>query len=274
MASDEEETTIGRFANNVSDFTNYLRELFDDCKDSGCQVVPDVLLDLGIQVIESYATRDLIESLIESSKDHWDHIHSKNEKYFDDNLDSVFSGLKMTNVGLFKKLLTAADEQGEFIVSMVDRENIWDYLHAFVKLSLQFIHEERVPMIRTTVDDNKQIMVDGDGREMRVPIYTRRYMEEIDLVKYFKLYRTSRRREEQESQNGTIRKIGTVDERISSDGNKQMVKIIGVEKRSSDDMVKIIEIVEFEEIDRTFIRRFAKEFYVNSKDQQVQLIQG
>lgn len=187
MANMTEISTIGKFEANVNDFIDYLRDLFEDCKTSGCQIVPDTLLEIGIKVVKGYPTRELIEALIESSYVHWQHICDQNEKYFNENLDAVFAGLKMQNVGLFKKLLTATDEKGELIVTDEDRDNIWAFLNSFVKLSLLFVHEERQPMIRVTVDDTGNVLIEN-GKPVQKAVYTREYMEDIQLPKYFKMF--------------------------------------------------------------------------------------
>lgn len=187
MSAGAELAAVDKFAANVKSFIEYLRDLFQDCKESGHQIVPDILLEMGIQVVEGYSTRDLIESLIETSYEHWRHIHERNDLYFNQNLDSVFAGLKMQNVKLFEKLLTTRDSKDQLVVSDQDRENIWDYLNSFVKLALQFIHETRQPVILITVDSNGQ-PITVDGKLTQKPCYIRQYMENINLADCFKMF--------------------------------------------------------------------------------------
>ena len=177
MSSQVQMTPIDKFDGNVEDFIVYLQELFTDCSESGCEIVPKFALDFGINSIREYATRELIESFIEYSNQYWVEIYNKNEKFFDDNLDKVFEGLKMDNVGLFKKLLLATDSNGELVVSTTDRENIWLYLHSFVKIALHFIHEERRPVILIKLDGSK------------TAIYKKEYLKEINLPGQYSLWR-------------------------------------------------------------------------------------
>lgn len=180
--SSNEISTIEKFADNVDFFIELLQDIFKDCKDSGCQIVPDILLDLGIKSIKSFTTRDLIESFIEHSNKYWVKIYQKDQDFFEKNLDTVFDGLKMQNVGLFQKLLKARDEKDELVVSNTDRENIWDILHSFVRLALKFIHEQRRPKTKVIIDLNSKKVI------RKGAIYAGTYFPDIQIGKYFKLY--------------------------------------------------------------------------------------
>lgn len=251
--------TVSKFAKNIEEFINMLREIFNDCKESGCQIVPDILLEIGIREIKSYATREIIESLIDCSNYHWEEMHEKNESYFEKNLALIFSGLKMENVGLFKKLLVAQDENGELIVTDIDRDNIWNYLHAFIKLTLSFIHEERGPMLKIVVNQQGKIMTDKNGRALKTPIYTREYMPKIDLSKYFKLYRKSPISQDDEIDKITKNlKIGETYQ-LKIDGD---TKIVQIDKNNH----------KLYEIDTNFERKFTQERYVNESGDPVKLV--
>jgi len=189
-AIENPKTTLERCAANVNDFIDYIEELYDDCSERGFHIVPRTLFDIGINVIMSYTPLDFLEAMIENSNEYWDEIYRKDEKFFDENIDRVFTGtgIDSSNVGVFKSLMKAEDENGNLVIDKEKRDVIWKYMHSFVRLCINHIHERRGPKVQITVNERGQIMTNSEGKEMKVPIYIAKYMEDIDLMKYFSLY--------------------------------------------------------------------------------------
>ncbi len=188
----EYKTQIEKFASNMDDFITFIISLFNDCERNGCTIVPNFLLSVGVKQVKSYGTRELVEYFATCSHEHWDSMHNKEEKYFDENMDSVFKGLQMSNVNAFKLLLEAKDKNGELIVIGDDRNNIWEYLHAFVRIIIVFIHQERQPIVLEYVDSNDNLIM-VNGRKKVKPAYRKAYLEEINLSYHAKKWGIKRR---------------------------------------------------------------------------------
>jgi len=187
---EDPKTTLERCAANVNDFIGYIEELYQDCRDQGIDLISEPIFKLAINVILSYTPLDFLETMIQNSNQYWEEIYNKDEKFFDENIDSIFarSGIEQNKIGIFKSLMKAKNDDGELIIDQKERDLIWRYMHSFVRLCLNHIHERRGPKVQITVNERDRIMTNSEGKEMKVPIYTAHYMDDIDLGKFFNLY--------------------------------------------------------------------------------------
>ncbi len=136
---------VERFRANMDAIFDLINELVVKANQQGCTVVSSLMVSLGTIYLKSQNPDELITSFIDRSYLYWDQIHIKDEKFFNENLGTVFSGISKSNRDAFLVLATAKDKSGKPIISEEDREGIWTYIRSFVKISIHYIHEKRMP---------------------------------------------------------------------------------------------------------------------------------
>ena len=136
---------VERFRANMDAIFDLINELVVKANQQGCTVVSSLMVSLGTIYLKSQNPDELITSFIDRSYLYWDQIHIKDEKFFNENLGTVFSGISKSNSDAFLVLATAKDKSGKPIISEEDREGIWTYIRSFVKISIHYIHEKRMP---------------------------------------------------------------------------------------------------------------------------------
>ena len=136
---------VERFRANMDAIFDLINELVVKANQQGCTVVSSLMVSLGTIYLKSQNPDELITSFIDRSYLYWDQIHIKDEKFFNENLGTVFSGISKSNSDAFLVLATAKDKSGKPIISEEDREGIWTYIRSFVKISIHYIHEKRIP---------------------------------------------------------------------------------------------------------------------------------
>jgi hypothetical protein len=185
MANSKDVTALDKFATNMEDFVLYLERLFENCSQHSGLSTLGAVFKLGVENLKSYSNRENIELFIKNSEIHWNRIFHKDKGFFINNMDSMFSGTTVKNMGLFKRLLTAKTETGKRVVTTEDREIIWTFMHAFVRIALDFIHTERLPYVKVEHGQNGEII-------KRTPVYGKKYFNSVDLKKHYTLWRTNR----------------------------------------------------------------------------------
>ena len=136
---------VERFRANMDAMFELIHELVVKANKKGCMDITPLMVSLGTIYVKSLNSDKLIISFIDQSHQYWNRIHVKDEEFFNKNLGAIFSGISKTNSDAFLILATAKDKSGKLIISDDDREGIWTYIRSFVKISIHYIHEKRMP---------------------------------------------------------------------------------------------------------------------------------
>jgi hypothetical protein len=83
-----------------------------------------------------------------SQPHHWDKIKKRDEDFMAQHAFSIFRIVPENNVNAFKDAFLKRDDKGQLIIDKEDRDVIWDYLDAFVKIAIQYVHDRREPAFR------------------------------------------------------------------------------------------------------------------------------
>lgn len=177
-------STEERFKRNFITLVEICEEMIHEGDDNGVCTITPTMFSIFKIVISKMNSRFLIERFIRKTSDYWGKIYEKDIEYFkslglelfnvaDSNgLDNIMdredksltSGLTISHVSSFKKLLSATYEDSEGkTVNIFDDERVndtWKIMHSFVKQSILFIHSNRT-------------MVDGE--------YTKDYFSNINI---------------------------------------------------------------------------------------------
>lgn len=124
------------------------------------------LVTLAITAINILDKKYVIEAFINNSKNLWNEFKKKNEEFFIENANVIFKNFPSSNVDPFKILFRSKDNDGNLILTQETKENIWKFFDGFIKISIKYIHQERLP---------KNV----DGKI----IYQRSFHDDVDLVK-------------------------------------------------------------------------------------------
>src|SRR5581483_11797019 len=91
-----------RFQANLLGMLNALSSIVKYLQSHGIDTVPLILLQGGTGVVQEYDKHKLIRKVIEKSEEYWDKIHSKDEKFFIEKADDVFSFFESSKITVFK----------------------------------------------------------------------------------------------------------------------------------------------------------------------------
>nr|QBK89678.1 MAG: uncharacterized protein LCPAC001_01910 [Pithovirus LCPAC001] len=130
--------TIDRFYINLLDLIDLIREILPKNHDKLKSVI--ILAKEYVKNLSSGEKETFIQNFISKSEPYWnDDIYNKKTNFFIKNgfifFPSIGNGLKVINeiIG------------NEKIISNDDRDEVWEYIHSFVKQSIKYIHEKRKP---------------------------------------------------------------------------------------------------------------------------------
>lgn len=134
-----------RFFNNVMGLTDLMHELASICWDAGVRDINPQLISLAKGYLSGYNKTDLIDTFIKYSWEFWIEIRERNQDFFIEHANSIFQHLPVNteNINAFKVFVTATDETGELIIIEDDRNAIWNYFEAMVKICIKYIHRVR-----------------------------------------------------------------------------------------------------------------------------------
>lgn len=168
-----------KFAENAKVLGEAIEYGITDLHEKGYGTINPFLVKLALTAISQFNTHYLIQGFIEAShKECWDCIKSKDEEYFVKNSAEIFKYLPTEKVDLFKELFTTKDKDGVSVISQSLKDDIWEILHAMVKISIQYIHKNRVPIIK-----------DEDGIQKMV--YTCEFFDEIAISEHAKKWKVT-----------------------------------------------------------------------------------
>ncbi len=159
-----------RFFTNVLDLTQLIHDLGKIIYAQGYELVHPNLISLCGAFLANYDKTKLIRNFISYSYPHWEQIRLREDIFFDEHAMEIFKDLPLNNVNAFKIMYTLKDKDGNRVVSIEDREDIWAFFESLVKICIKYIHQGRRPATKTTNGERK-------------PIYTCRFCDEVELEK-------------------------------------------------------------------------------------------
>lgn len=133
-------------ANSIS-LAQYIVNLNEDAKKRGIILIDSNILNIGVELLKTFDSKQIIEAFISRSKDSWNKIKNHDAEYFRQNTSIFFSGLPENVVENMGKLLMGNDEKGNFYIKNEYREKIWEYMEAFVKISLRYLGPDGSPYL-------------------------------------------------------------------------------------------------------------------------------
>lgn len=152
---------VQNFAEKMNNLLNFIVELFKKCKNNGKELINETLLQIGLNMIRSKNTVHTMEKFALNSYQYWNEIKSRDDSFFLKNMDSIFADPdNSSNLNIFKKLLFARNKLGDRIVTDADRNQIWDYIHIFIGLVIEYIHYHRQPLQIVTYG-RRSVLMEG-----------------------------------------------------------------------------------------------------------------
>lgn len=140
-----------RFKTNVLSLCDFIGRIISSFKGK-CDIKPEVVSIVSMFLLSADADliiRTFITSCFFYNDENkvrinlWDKIKRKDESFFFENADHIFSQLPTKEVGAFKGLFTP-NEKGETLISAQHKKILWDYFRSFVKISITYIYNSRL----------------------------------------------------------------------------------------------------------------------------------
>jgi translation initiation factor 2 beta subunit (eIF-2beta)/eIF-5 len=168
--NDASPTPSERFKNNLLVFLEFFEEMFDEAKEENIIVERFSLFIPAKVIISKTKGVSIVDVFIKRTNQFWDNIHDQDDEKIEEictnlfqmvqngNLEDmkqdedlkgvggIIGSLSKGHVENFKKVLTGKYQDDGETISIFDeerRENLWQYLKSFVKISLCHIHETR-----------------------------------------------------------------------------------------------------------------------------------
>lgn len=146
--------------NTIKTNTNHLSDGFKSNVVGLCELCVDIVkaleekgiksefgsgtIKMAIVFVKMLNSRDVISTFIENSNEKWEEFSKKDDVTLTANLKTLFKGLPENCIEAILVALTNTDSDGNPLITKDNREEIWDYLTELVKISIIYIHENRV----------------------------------------------------------------------------------------------------------------------------------
>ncbi|MCA9750377.1 MAG: hypothetical protein KC414_14805 [Romboutsia sp.] len=138
-----------RFKNNLNQLGELLIDLIKEANSKGFNNIDANMAKMGVGMLQCINNHVLIRGFIEKSCRYWDSMLDKEDETEEEALDRkqrfllqhstiIFSDLPLDSVNSVKGLFTATDSQGEPLISIDDKEDIWAFFKALVKCSINY----------------------------------------------------------------------------------------------------------------------------------------
>ncbi|MNK77877.1 hypothetical protein D3C87_974920 [compost metagenome] len=99
---------------------------------------------MGLVFLKSMDKMSLIDHFIERTYDFWDQVVKQEERYFIKYAKDIFQELDGLGIGdIFVNCFTSKDSAGNPIVDKEDRDLLWVYFGALIKISINHINQTR-----------------------------------------------------------------------------------------------------------------------------------
>ena len=122
---------------------------------------------------------DMIETFISKSVTYWDQIKNKDMNFLLENSSVLFMEFPQQYVTNFCKIFKMADTDGKSLISENYIDEIWDFLHAMVRICIRHIHETRNPKEVEVVSKSD----DGVSVKTKMIQYTVEYFPSLSVRK-------------------------------------------------------------------------------------------
>lgn len=161
-----------KFEDVMCGLCDNIREMLADAYDAGhrrinpklMKAIKAYLLDEGINTI--------MEKFIEGSIDFWEQLRAHNEDFFVNNVNKVFGDLPYPDeIKEFSRLFLLRNPDGSRMLSMKDRDLIWEHFDAMIRICIVYIHEGRKPRIKKP-----------DKHGTSKAVYTKNFFPKIKLA--------------------------------------------------------------------------------------------
>lgn len=162
-----------RFKNTVIDLAGFCEEMLESLRTRKYKVLNPANLKILSMFLISMEDELLIDTFIKKSHNYWKQIKTRDEDFFINHSTDIFE-IPADQAEMFIDLFTLKDPKNNYAVSKDDRDGIWEYFESLVKISINYIHETRGPII---VPNEKDASI-------KEPKYLRTFMNsEINLRK-------------------------------------------------------------------------------------------
>lgn len=137
-----------RFANNATIMGHAISNGVNILNNAGYKTIEPIKVLFAVSYIESQGKEDphhLINLFILNSHELcWDKIKERDEKFFLENVNNIFSVLPSESVNLFKDLFLTVDKHGKSIISTQLKDQIWGLFDAMIKISIKYIYKQQI----------------------------------------------------------------------------------------------------------------------------------
>lgn len=161
-----------RFKTNLLIFVGFFKDMFDEAKEENLIQERISILPIVEIIIKRTSADEIVKWFISKTYEYWDKIFDKDEDYVEEissklfqmvqdgkldemkksnelkGADEVLGNLSKGHIDNFKEVLTGSyrdSETGEMVKIFDDerKSDLWVYLQAFVKISINHIHFTR-----------------------------------------------------------------------------------------------------------------------------------
>lgn len=137
-----------RFANNATIMGHAISNGVNTLNNAGYKTIDPIKMMFAISLIESHGKENphnLINLFINNSHALcWNKIKERDEKFFLENVNKIFSILPAESVNIFKDLFLTVDDNGVNVVSDNLKNELWGLFDAMIKISIKYIHKQRI----------------------------------------------------------------------------------------------------------------------------------
>lgn len=163
-----------RLRDNIKGLIDLCRDIIADAADKGFGGINIGLIDVAALTLAKWNQTELINDFIDKSHEYWDKIRLREENFFRSNMATIFANVPLIDMGAVAGLFDATQPgTTELLVPKEDRDAVWDFLTAMVKICIKYIHNERKPCVRKVGDTYK-------------PFYQREFFPNIRLEQHAK----------------------------------------------------------------------------------------
>lgn len=146
-----------RFKRVLSQLVSLTKEISEKAVLNGCVTGAENDITNFERGISCITSRYLIENFVVASSDTWDKIATRDQSFLRNNASTLF------NLTDDKLCNLDAIISGDY-VDDEDKDMVWKFLDSMIRISINFIHEERCP-----------------GYNNGVPEYAREYVQNLDI---------------------------------------------------------------------------------------------
>lgn len=137
-----------RFANNATIMGHAISNGVNTLNNAGYKTIEPIKMLFAVSLIESHGKDDphnLINLFILNSHEVcWDKIKERDEKFFLENVNKIFSVLPAESINLFKDLFLTVDKNGKNVISQQLKDEIWGLFDAMIKISIKYIAKQQI----------------------------------------------------------------------------------------------------------------------------------